>query len=279
MNQRGFTFTEILFAVLLLGVGFIMMAALFPISARQLQNSSTDAAGSSAGPAALRQIQAVVGPGGSMNLAAVNSSGKSGTVMTFGDASPAIWKQLRANQIMAADPRFGWTAVYRRNALDDFARVWVIVARSPNNPVYSYATDVLRASVGGIADASSYPATLEPRSVSVTLNAASNTALFGQSGAIDNTGGLATGCYVIIADDAGTGDANGRVYQLAAAVAGSINTWNLDPAYALQDASENLTNATAYILGRAYANPTNPAAGFDGVAQEVAIYCGCVSLY
>jgi len=234
MNRRGFTFTEVLFAVLLLGVGFIMMAALFPISARQLQNSSTDAVASGIGPAALREIQSVVGPGGAVNLPATNA------VTVF---PSTIYNQLRANQIMSADPRFGWTAVYRRNTGDDFAQVWVIVARSTNDAVYSCANP-----------------TPAPRAVTVTLNFGPP-ATAAAAGSTDNTGALAAGSYVITA--------NGQVYQLAAGVTGSANTWYLDPGYTLQSAAENLTNATAYILG----------SGGDGLVQDVAIYCGCISLY
>jgi len=236
MNRRGFTFTEILFAVLLLGVGFILMAALFPVAARQIQNSSTDAVASSIGPAALREIQAAVGPGGAVNLPDRNM------VTTF---PPAIWNQLAANQIMAADPRFGWTAVYRRNTGDDFAQVWVIAARASSGTVYSYANP-----------------TLTPRAVTVTLNfGPPATAVFSASGATDNTGALASGCYVITA--------NGQVYQLAAGVAGAANTWNLDPGYTLQSAAENVRNTTVYILG----------SSDGGLAQDAAIYGGCVSLY
>mgnify|MGYP003884520069 CR=1 FL=1 len=38
-GHRGFTFTEVLFAVLLLGVGFIMLAGIFPVAIRQAQTS------------------------------------------------------------------------------------------------------------------------------------------------------------------------------------------------------------------------------------------------
>jgi hypothetical protein len=40
--RRGFSFTEILFAVMILGIGFIMVAAMFPVALQQTENSTSD---------------------------------------------------------------------------------------------------------------------------------------------------------------------------------------------------------------------------------------------
>ena len=34
--------------------------------------------------------------------------------------------------------------------------------------------------------------------------------------------------------------------------------------------------ATVFVIGRGYADPENPAAGFEGPAQDVAVYTGFV---
>src|SRR5438552_15964832 len=44
-RSTGFTFTEVMFAVILLGVGFIMVAAIFPVAIQQSQSNLEDAAG------------------------------------------------------------------------------------------------------------------------------------------------------------------------------------------------------------------------------------------
>src|SRR3954465_7052307 len=37
--RRGFTFTEVMFAVILLGIGFIMLAGMFPVAIQQTQST------------------------------------------------------------------------------------------------------------------------------------------------------------------------------------------------------------------------------------------------
>ena len=43
--RRVFAFTEVLFAVMVLGIGFIMIAAMFPVTIRQTQNTLGDTQG------------------------------------------------------------------------------------------------------------------------------------------------------------------------------------------------------------------------------------------
>src|SRR5688572_31350501 len=40
--RRGFSFTEVLFAVMILGVGFIMVAAIFPVAIQQARTTSEE---------------------------------------------------------------------------------------------------------------------------------------------------------------------------------------------------------------------------------------------
>src|SRR5690348_14322699 len=44
-KRRGFSFPEVMFAVILLGLGFIMVAAIFPVAIRQSQANLEDTAG------------------------------------------------------------------------------------------------------------------------------------------------------------------------------------------------------------------------------------------
>jgi len=39
-----------------------------------------------------------------------------------------------------------------------------------------------------------------------------------------------------------------------------------------------ISNARVFVVGRGYADPANPAAGFDGLAQDVAVYTGFVPI-
>src|SRR5437588_8989565 len=47
-RRRAFTFLEVLFAVIVLGIGFIMVAAMFPAALKQTQASVEDVSASSA---------------------------------------------------------------------------------------------------------------------------------------------------------------------------------------------------------------------------------------
>jgi type II secretory pathway pseudopilin PulG len=58
--SRGFTFLEVLFAVIILGVGFILLAGLFPAAISQTQANVAETAASSVGRDALRDIQSAV---------------------------------------------------------------------------------------------------------------------------------------------------------------------------------------------------------------------------
>src|SRR5689334_3047187 len=45
-NRAGFTFTEVMFAVILLGIGFIMLAGIFPVAIQQTQTNVEESTGS-----------------------------------------------------------------------------------------------------------------------------------------------------------------------------------------------------------------------------------------
>src|SRR3954462_7619634 len=45
-SRRGFTFTEVMFAVILLGIGFIMLAGMFPVAIQQTQTNVEESKGS-----------------------------------------------------------------------------------------------------------------------------------------------------------------------------------------------------------------------------------------
>jgi hypothetical protein len=54
--RRGFSFTEILFAVMILGIGFIMVAAMFPVAIRQTEDSNRETIGASVGRAGFSSL-------------------------------------------------------------------------------------------------------------------------------------------------------------------------------------------------------------------------------
>ena len=122
-KRRGFSFVEILFAVMILGIGFIMIAGIFPVAINQTQSNGDETIAATTA----RQGAAIIA---SMpNTAALMVS--DGTVHRFGpsgltasvsgvgtssDPDMALWNQLNGAQVLSEDPRYAWVPFYcRRN--------------------------------------------------------------------------------------------------------------------------------------------------------------------
>src|SRR5687768_8638459 len=56
LARGGFTFTEVMFAVILLGIGFIMLAGMFPVAIQQTAQTQQETVGASLALAAVKQI-------------------------------------------------------------------------------------------------------------------------------------------------------------------------------------------------------------------------------
>ncbi len=149
--SRGFTFTEVLFAIIILGIGFIMLAGMFPIAIQQTQTTLQETAGGTVGPAAVRFLEAamtrdntLVTEGAYLPLWGQPNAPAFSNTNSFppprppsATLLPSPFERLRGNQILTQDPRFGWTALYRR--LDEFtniAEVAIFVCQA-RNPYYA----------------------------------------------------------------------------------------------------------------------------------------------
>src|SRR4051794_17151072 len=56
-TRRGFTFTEVMFAVILLGIGFIMLAGMFPVAIQQTQTNVEESTASTLAQAAAHYLE------------------------------------------------------------------------------------------------------------------------------------------------------------------------------------------------------------------------------
>ena len=61
LRSRGFSFTEILFAVMILGIGFIMVAAMFPVAIRQTELTNGEGVAASSGREAFSVAEEIAG--------------------------------------------------------------------------------------------------------------------------------------------------------------------------------------------------------------------------
>ena len=136
----GFTFIEVLFAVILLGIGFIMIAGVFPVAIQQTAAVSDETQGTAIARDAIKKIQMVADnevtgatpPPGSTNSLFQPTSG---AVMGF---SYALTQALGADAFFTADHRFGWVGFYRRDSVTNpFAQIFIIALENPNFANYT----------------------------------------------------------------------------------------------------------------------------------------------
>ncbi|HWE02702.1 MAG TPA: prepilin-type N-terminal cleavage/methylation domain-containing protein [Tepidisphaeraceae bacterium] len=163
-RRHGFSFTEILFAVMILGIGFIMVAAMFPVAIKQTQESIDETAAADMAKEA-GGILALLGNDSSTPAPGVtsgtfpetngivfsNSSPVNGW-LKFSDPKaptnvPPFWNLCASNLISPNDARYAWVPFYSRGftngQLSSFAQAIIIpvldrntanfVGPNPNN--------------------------------------------------------------------------------------------------------------------------------------------------
>src|SRR5437588_204335 len=143
--RRGFTFTEVMFAVILLGIGFIMLAGMFPVAIQQTQNSVDDTTAAAVAQAAVRTLQQACQIEDfrvraqtdqlSITPALLNND------MTIHDGFNYnwVWIKTRGNAIYSQDPRFAWVALYQQRAdhLQSYVQVQLIIVKARNYASFS----------------------------------------------------------------------------------------------------------------------------------------------
>ncbi len=143
-GSKGFTFIEVLFAVILLGIGFIMIAAVFPVAIQQTSAVSDETQGTALARDAIKKIQAVAdaqitgyappAAGATNSLFQPTMVGGVPSIEAF---SPNIMQALGSDSVFTGDRRFGWVGFYRRDtATSPFALVYIIALENPNFPNY-----------------------------------------------------------------------------------------------------------------------------------------------
>jgi hypothetical protein len=312
-RRGGFSFTEVLFAVMVLGIGFIMIAAMFPVTIRQTQNTMQDTHGANTAKGALAYLQSIAS---NANFPVTSASG-SPVVFSMKQAPnpsgvpgfPPGYLEARGNFIDPNNPRVAWVALYRRGVNVDgtpeaYAQVTILVIQSRNRPQYMSVPQPLGGNKfwSDLTPETSFGfpgATVDPTPTTVTLKY--NPATLGGEmtfpGYVGSpTAPMAPGAYVVIANDQSAGSlkghSNGRIYQLGNVINEATQTWALAPGAdmivrtpATTSDDNDLTNPSgAYIVGRGYTDMTqsfninNAATGYSGPAQDIAVYTGFIQI-
>jgi type II secretory pathway pseudopilin PulG len=132
-GRRGFSFTEILFAVVILGIGFIMIAAIFPVAIRLNQQSVEETNGAVVAQRAAQIVAALA----SNEAFATTSSGDTSTALGFSERqlppfvavgewramvdsveAARTWALLRGELVSQVDRRYGFAVAYARPGPD-----------------------------------------------------------------------------------------------------------------------------------------------------------------
>jgi type II secretory pathway pseudopilin PulG len=195
MRARGFSFTELLFAVMILGIGFIMIAAIFPVGLSQSKSNFDETQAASVARGAVAVLA---------QMATDADFPSTGGIVTPVQASPTANRTLMAqsNMINAADQRYAWVALYSRRNDSRSAHVMVIVVNRPD------PFDASRVNVGADPFASnasfirtSNTRSLEPRVVYMQFgaDAMSITSIGGTDGRYYNDNAAGPSGFVIIA--------------------------------------------------------------------------------
>jgi hypothetical protein len=273
--RAGFTFTEVMFAVILLGIGFIMLAGMFPVAIQQTQTNMEESTGSTLVQAATRYLEqtltnADLPPTGNLNPPTGFPIVYPRFLRMSETCNPAngvigddffLWEKVRGGFILPQDPRFAWTALYKRNPGDNFAQVILFACQARNYPNYG-PLDLERAPVGS-PTAPYLFAPLEPRFLPAFLSDG------GEPGIPDIITftpppptqpdcrpALEEGCFVVVSDDGVSTDegatpyfdpgyANGRIYRVGNRRAdldpihGGL-AYELMPGHDMQSPEENL---------------------------------------
>jgi competence protein ComGC len=278
-HRKAFTFTEILFAVLILGIGFILIAAIFPVAIKQTQTSAEET------------TAATIAKGGVSYLVKYNTQSNwytpstatlpDGLVHPIGPTAIAsepvptnttLWPLISGNLILPSDPRYAWVAMYRQG-LDPttgntkplpYIQVIVIGVQARNRSFYdSYD---LAARTDGLVSLQARPikALFNQASEQVTLSADPNE--------LNNINCAADGEFIVVANDTNGGLTNGWIYRLGSNVGGV--TWNLAPGNDLTNATQipggGTTSVSVMVIGAGYTDANSTT--YIGPCQDVAAY-------
>lgn len=261
--RAGFSFVEVLFAVMILGIGFIMVAGIFPVSIQQVGTTvdETNAAMIARGASARLS-----------KLIAWNTlTPTDGAMVKLSQLSPDAWERVKGELIWEADPRYAWIPLVKFDGGDRPAQVTIIVIRNRTGRAFDQR-DLIQAN-----PASNRPAALEPRTVTVTLTEGGNGPDIAEFAPSSDVAAAVPGAYLIIGSDRSTGASSGHAYRLGNRLDDAGLKWELMPGSDLSGPDEELLAARAYLVGRAEETSGSITPIYSGAGQDVAVFTTLIS--
>lgn len=280
-RQGGFNFTEVLFAVMILGIGFIMVAAIFPVALLQSKTTQEESAAAAIARGGANYIEQIA------TDAIMPETG--GVVRSLDQL-----RELRGTLMVTADSRYAWIPFYRRGAGSPFAQVYMLPVAVRNESSYSAGPPpVIGTGPAGGARNADMTATVYDSTVTVTPpNTDGVDIIEFPADASLNYQAVAEGSYVIIASSpelpaTGQPARVGHIFRIGAATesqpAGPYpRRWSLVPGSDYVPRTVELAgppvtyvtplsldNVAVFVIGRA---------NLEGLGQDVAAYTTFVAI-
>jgi len=291
-RQTGFNFSEVLFAVMILGIGFIMIAAIFPVALTQTKLTTEESAAATQTAGAVHYLQQYATDN---NLPPTASAPNVlGSLQPLPNGADSITAAMGGNVISTANPRQGLIPLYRRSVGWPYAQIVFLPVQSRNRSVYTPG--------GDFGPNNATPLTFRVRVLTVANNfrAATRTNPTTQitfNGAQADIDALGEGTYIVVSEHNVMGSVPqnylaGHIYRLGTKVDPSDNkTWNLMPGSDFRvepgldgklssaDDVTTMKGATVFFVGR---DTDDPGAGASqsptGVAQDVSAFTTFIDL-
>ena len=146
--RRGFSFTEVLFAVMVMGIGFIMVAAMFPVTIRQQQSTQEETVSAAVARAALTFLQEndVIRQIANDPDQHRRKAWQDNHVLSVSEREPdgqfkhddaSVWDALAGNLILPENPRVAWVPLFRRaDSQSGLAQVFIVVVQNRSRDQY-----------------------------------------------------------------------------------------------------------------------------------------------
>jgi prepilin-type N-terminal cleavage/methylation domain-containing protein len=297
-RRRGFTFTEILFAVLILGIGFILIAAIFPVALRQTQATSEET------------VAATIAKGGVSYMAKYNSQAywyapalvppattatPDGMVHPIGPGAftsdstatvvnTTLWPLVCGNLILPSDSRYAWVPMYRQMSGQPYVQIILIGVQARNRSFYD-SNDLATRSDGGVS-LEARPLTAQFSAVGTTPNTVTLTSpnnLFATA--------AAPGAYIVVSNDnsaSTNGTTNGWMYRLGNLVSTTGSGTSTSSVFQLAPGNDMTSSTsqpsptqtvTVLMVGAGYDNATATTTTYSGPVQDVANYTTFITVH
>ncbi len=256
-----------MFAVVILGIGFIMVAAVFPVAVQQTRSTSEEAAAAELARSVVKTISSTTASTDYPD--AITDTGKQSVTLSFASQAslPPLWPQVMDQLISKTDPRYACVPYFCRNS-DGTLRITVVVVR--------------RVMHGSTYSQSDLDNDLTPRGLAFDsiMRGTDGTDTIVLDKGSDPAGMyrfVAPGAYIVVTsfDDGGT--PTGRIFRVATQRAedDATVTWTLAITNGLQP-GESFNSGKAAVIGRDLTDPSNPAGSLNpplGPAQDVGAFC------